>query len=338
METKEQTKINWGGLVETVESLPDGKEHDNEYLNMLKRLLSMTENTTSYTGLKNNLSRFTKKDCDYLCSPLLDSLIKLSVERAAEDNNLTAIKFLIKREVRPGIDDLDLAWACAHHNIEMLNYLIPYHTIINPQISSAICKACEFCVNYDSLECLQILVQKYGVKCITSEVITRIFSTNNMRFVEYIHSVASSAISEHLRNKNSLLTYRDTIEAVHFLVSNSYMPLHDIPAATEIAACHNLIKTFKYLTSVNPNIKNSMVIAIKNNHMQIVKYIVEDMKQPITIEHLKIAIDKDLEVFIRYFLEKNVENIEEALFYAVSNKKMKIAELLRLELCRKSYV
>lgn len=347
METKEQTKINWGGLVETVENLPDGKDYspDNadsagEYLSMLKKILIWIEESKSYNELYRNLYQLTKKDCNYLCSPFLDSVIKLSVERAAEDNNMGAVRFLIERGIKPSNTDTSLAWACAHQNIEMLNYLIPYHTndLNKIGVPLSVNKACETCVTYDSLDCLKILVQKYTAKYITYDAVSSAFFTNNMRFIEYFHSAASSAIITYLRNENMLISVKDNLEAIHFLVSNNYIPLHKIPNWTSRAAMYNLIRIFKYLVSVNPDIKDSIPQAIKYGQMRIVKYVIEEMKQPITIEYMKAAIDHNSDAFIRYFLEQGAQHIEEALFYAVSNKKMKIAELLRLELCRKSYV
>lgn len=336
METK---KINWGGLLETVESLPDGNEA-GDYISMLKYVLTWIEDSKTEYALHKRLSSLTKKDCNYLCSPLLDSVIKMSVERAAEDNNMAAVRFLMERGIKPSNSDLSLAWACAHQNIEMLKYLIPYHTYdtYNSRMPVSVQKACQFCVSHDSLECLKILVQKYGEKYIPDEAFVSAFLANNMPFVEYFHSVVSASINTYLYNKNLLISGRDNLEAIHFLISKNYLAIHKIPDWTVAAASCGLIKSFRYLISVNPDLKDSVSLAIKYGKMCIVKYVIEEMKKPITIEYMKAAIENESEVFIRYFLEKGAQNIEEALFYAVSNKKMKIAELLRLELCKKSYV
>lgn len=335
-----QLKAKWGGLVETVYSQPDGASHDNEYLSMLINTLGELEKITTSQALLDALTFFSKKDCDFLCSPLLDSLTKFSVERAAEDNNMDAVRFFIERRVNPDDNDKSLAWACAHENKEMINYLAPFFN----KNSRGINVAAQACVAYDQLESLKILVSLYGIICLCQYTIKLAFLNNNLKFIEYIHSVNLGDIRTLMQNmaayRNTLLSKRDNMEAVHFLVSKGYLT-NNIPMWIERAAQSNLVRTFKYLTSVNPVLGDSVKIAIKNNNMHIIKYIIEEMKQPITTEYMTAAIDNNSEIFVQYFLEKRSNTttiIEEGLVCAVRGQKRKLAELLRLELCKKSYM
>lgn len=337
-----QLKEKWGGLVETVYSQPDGISHDNEYLTALVRMLSHIEQSSTYT-LYNNLELFSKKDCDFLCSPLLDTLKKLTVERAAEDNNMEAVKFLVERKICPSGTDRGLAWACAHENTEMIKYLLPLYRVEPFEtLSFSVRTAAEMCVNYDRLESLKILVAHYNTKCISETVIKYAILGNNLKFMEYIHSIfpsgISSLISSVIRNNSpALLSQRDNVDTVRFLISKGHL-VTSIPKWTEDAVICGLFKTFKYLASVNPDVRNSVKIAIAYNDMRIIKYIIEEMKQPITTEYMASAIDNNSEICVQYFLEKKAPNIEESLVHAVKGQKRKLAELLRLELCKKSYV
>lgn len=335
-----QLKAKWGGLIETVYSQPDGASHDNEYLSMLINVLNELEKTTTAQALLDALTFFSQKDCDFLCSPLLDSLTKFSVERAAEDNNMDAVRFFIERRVNPVDNDRSLAWACAHENKEMINYLTPFFN----KDSRGINDATQACVAYDQLESLKILVSLYGIICLCQSTIKLAFLNNNLKFIEYIHSVNLQGIRTLMQNmnayRNTLLSKRDNMEAVHFLVSKGYL-INNIPMWIERAAHSNLVKTFKYLTSVNPVLGDSVRIAIKNNNMHIIKYIIEEMKQPVTTEYMTVAIDNNSEIFVQYFLGKKSDTttiIEEGLVCVVRGQKRKLAELLRLELCKNSYV
>lgn len=347
------TKINWGGLIEAVYNQPDADTHENEYLRSLKEKVDELEACTNLQEIQNIMLSFTKNDRNYLCSPVLDALVPVLISHASEKNSLQAVIFLAERGVVLEDNNVALNKACSNKNMEMLKYLIEkFVPIYNPIYITPALITCTICNN---LEALQFLLEKFpNGRNSDYDLFTAAFYNGHKEIYEFVYSFVSEETKEYLRYREYHVMNKNNIDAVQFLVERGHFRNDNKGFLLSNAAEQSLIM-FKYIAtlvkdsdywinSVHEHV-NPIYTAMQYHNLELVKYIIEDLQTPINSLFLTWAVRSRSEAIVRYLLSKNATGIERALDEAVSYRNfysekelMNIAEILRLELCQKSYL
>lgn len=342
----ERKKINWGGLIETVYSQPDFT-HESERLKTLKRKLDELEAYISSDDTKILLGTFTENDRNYLCSPVLDAIIPMKISHAVQKNSLEAVIFLIERGVLLELYDDSLQYACINRNMAIIEYLVslpnfqtyPRHVDLNVAMVA--------CTRINNLEALQFLIRKFPLNLHNSfDIYVAAFYYGHKEIYEFIYSHVSDTTKGDLANRESQIINETNVEAIKFLVDRGYFRPSDNYIL--FAAARKSLQMFKYIFTLvstaqhfldhGDKYTNPLYAAIEYDRLDIVQYVVEELKIPIQPFLLTEAVRSGSERIVTYLLSKNVEKIEAALELAVRNRHFRVAELLRLELCKKSYL
>lgn len=336
------TKINWGGLIiETVYSQPDFT-HESERLKTLKEKVDNLEACSNIKDAKEIMETITENDRNYLCSPVLDALVPVQLWYAAKKNSIQAVIFLVERGLRIKENDLSLKNACINKNMEMVRYLYEKFSL-----QSAIKLAILACTKYNNLEALQFLTEKFVVRQDSYGILTSAFLYGHKEIYEFVYSWIPNNIKDSLRYREYTIINNDNVEAVKFLADKGHFRDHiQEYILLSVLTKNTTVRMFEYLLSLIPNFRiyfrdnsdrNPLLKAIEIGHIKIVKYILEELEMPMNRKVLLYAVysgDRDM---VQYFLDRSATHIEAALETAVRAKKFEIAEILRIELCKKSY-
>lgn len=117
----------WGGLLESINSCSE--KHEDEKILLIEKQIELVEQSKSMDEMRERIEPL-REHADYLCSPLLDILLRgISLERIVESKSLRICKFVMNRckDAQPLFLSTFLRHIISFGTLSILKYFMEKH-------------------------------------------------------------------------------------------------------------------------------------------------------------------------------------------------------------------
>lgn len=300
----------WGGLLESINSCSE--KHEDEKILLIEKQIELVEQSKSMDEMRERLEPL-REHADYLCSPLLDGLLKgISLEAAVETKNLRVCKFIMNRckDAKPReilVDTIPNFLRCIIHNstLPILKYFMEKHNYSQCNLMNT-----NFRSLFQSLQHFAILCNKINKFLYLQKYERYIFS------IFPVHKIISPKFIRYFLEHYPELYLNNTQDDIEYYLE------------TECFSCVKILCE-KYREKINIQ-KLFDLFVRKYDSVKMLKYFLQ-LESGLTFDKIPTV---DFNECYRYLVVNNYIPIQTAIDYSIKNGH---SELFRFCLERAEY-